>query len=390
MQRSHYQHGSVVLDSRTKTWFFRYRLEGRQKSVRLGKFATKSAALHAAEPVRTRINNTREEEKPLVAALWKMYQQEKMPRKEATGLAYSCWMRNHILPRWGETPITALQPRVVELWLKGLTLAPKSRVHIRCLLSQLYDYAQWAGIVPPTERNPISLVRIEHATRRRKPRSLTVEEFQRILDHLKEPLRSMAILAVSLGLRASEVLGLQWKHVDWLNQRLAIEQRIYRQRVDSTKTAGSSAELHVDRSVLQILKDWRQISQFRGEEDWMFASPIQLGRLPISYPWFWRSFSNAAIKAGVGPLGTHTLRHTYRSWIDSVGTAAAVQQKLMRHSDIRTTMNVYGDVVDDRTKEAHSKVAALVFGDRSPRKQVSEESGIQRLAIKVGSAVYSD
>jgi integrase len=66
-------------------------------------------------------------------------------------------------------------------------------------------------------------------------------------------------------------------------------------------------------------------------------------------------------------------RHTYRSWIDSVGTALAVQQKLMRHSDIRTTMNVYGDVVDDRTKEAHGKVAALVFGDRSPRKHVAEE-----------------
>ena len=70
-------------------------------------------------------------------------------------------------------------------------------------------------------------------------------------------------------------------------------------------------------------------------------------RLPISYPWFWRSFRDAAIKAGVGPIGTHTLRRTYRSWIDLVGTSVAVQQKLMRHSDIRTTMNVYGDVVDD-------------------------------------------
>jgi integrase len=93
----------------------------------------------------------------------------------------------------------------------------------------------------------------------------------------------MAILAVSLGLRASEVLGLQWKHVDWLNHRLAVEQRIYRQHVDSTKTAGSSAELHVD-VFLRLLKAWHQMSQFQGEEDWMFASPIQLGRPPGSAP----------------------------------------------------------------------------------------------------------
>lgn len=123
------------------------------------------------------------------------------------------------------------------------------------------------------------------------------------------------------------------------------------------------------------MKEWRQASQFRGEEDWMFASPTQLGRLPLSYPWFWRCFNDAAIKAGIGPLGTHTLRHTYRSWMDSVGTPIAVQQKLMRHSDIRTTMNVYGDVVDGRMKEAHSKVAALVFTSTAPEKDSPEDQG---------------
>jgi integrase len=55
------------------------------------------------------------------------------------------------------------------------------------------------------------------------------------------------------------------------------------------------------------------------------------------------------------------MRHSYRSWLDAVGTGIAVQQKLMRHSDIRTTMNVYGDVVTDEMQRAHSKVVALAF-----------------------------
>jgi len=193
-----------------------------------------------------------------------------------------------------------------------------------------------------------------------------VEEFQKVLGYLKEPLRSMTIVAVSLGLRASELLGLKWKHVDWLNSRLSVEQRIYRQQVDDTKTRESSGQLNLDASVLRVLKNWRQVTQFRGEEDWIWASPTQLGRLPISYPWYWRCFNDAAIKAGIGPLGTHTLRHTCRSWMDSVGTPIAVRQKLMRHTDIRTTMNVYGDIVDDRMKEAHSKVAALIFTSTAP------------------------
>ena len=61
------------------------------------------------------------------------------------------------------------------------------------------------------------------------------------------------------------------------------------------------------------------------------------------------------------PLREQSSRHSYRSWLDAVGTAIAVQQKLMRHSDIRTTLNVYGDVVTDEMAEAHSKVVRLAI-----------------------------
>jgi integrase len=54
-------------------------------------------------------------------------------------------------------------------------------------------------------------------------------------------------------------------------------------------------------------------------------------------------------------------RHSYRSWLDAVGTPMAVQQKLMRHASITTTMNIYGDVVTDEMAEAHSKVVHLAL-----------------------------
>jgi len=75
----------------------------------------------------------------------------------------------------------------------------------------------------------------------------------------------------------------------------------------------------------------------------------------------WLEFQRAAKAAAIDRLGTHSLRHSYRSWLDAVGTAIAVQQKLMRHSDIRTTLNIYGDVVTNKMAEAHAKIVRLAL-----------------------------
>src|SRR5260370_17442856 len=111
--------------------------------------------------------------------------------------------------------------------------------------------------------------------------------------------------------------------------------------------------------MMDVLKARKQATQFSGADDWMFASPVQLGRLPFSYTGVLHVFQKAAQRAGIGVIGTHTMRHTYRSWLDAVGTTVAVQQKLMRHSDVRTTMNTYGAAVTDEMAQAGAKVPRL-------------------------------
>jgi integrase len=68
----------------------------------------------------------------------------------------------------------------------------------------------------------------------------------------------------------------------------------------------------------------------------------------------------AAKAAEIPPLTTHTFRHTYRSWAGVTGIPVALIKDLMRHSDIRTTMNVYGSPVDAALREAHSKIVQMV------------------------------
>jgi integrase len=149
--------------------------------------------------------------------------------------------------------------------------------------------------------------------------------------------------------------------MDWINGELIVERGIVCQQVDDVKTAESRKTLVISSDLLEGVNAWKQATQFSSHEDWMFASPVQLGRLPWSYDQVWRKYRKAAELAGIGQLGTHSLRHTYRSWLDSVGTPAGVQQKLMRHSDIRTTMNVYGDAATADMAEAHGKVVRLAL-----------------------------
>jgi integrase len=291
------------------------------------------------------------------------YLQEKAPTRQDTRRSYQVWLRCHILPNWGDKQITDLQPRPVEMWLESRVLSPKSKAHIRGVLSRIWDYAMWRGDVPP-QRNPMSLVDIRGASKRtRKPRSLSIEQAQKFLSNLPQPFYEIALLCLLLGLRISECLALRWVDVDWLNLRLSIDRSIVNQNVENVKTTESRRNMPLDPSLMNVLKNWKQTTEFSAPGDWIFASPSRLGRLPWSYDQVWRAYQKAGAAGEIGRLGTHSLRHTYRSLLDSVGTPVAVQQKLMRHADIRTTMNVYGDVITTQESEALTKIACLALAN---------------------------
>jgi len=215
-----------------------------------------------------------------VGELIEHYRTEKMPKRFSTRHGYEAWIKNHIRPRWGESPITALQPREVELGLRSLPLAPKSRVHIRGVIRGLWEFAMWRGDVP-AQRNPMELVTIPCATKRRKPHSLTEDEFRKFVTHLSAPLDTIALLCVSFGLRISEARALRWSDVDWLGGTLQIVRGIVRSHVGPVKTAESERQMSIDPQLLTILKSWKQITQFAAEDDWMFASPIKLGKAAL-------------------------------------------------------------------------------------------------------------
>ncbi len=372
-KRRRFQSGWLNLKARKngpEVWVLRYRetlKDGRTKtrSVSLGtikQYPSESLARRASMSFVLSMNDKKTPELSVsFGALMQRYLSEELPERHSTASRYRCWLKNHIEPKWRDFPIESIKPLLVEDWLKKLDLAPKSKAHIKTLMHVLFNAAmRWELI--PYQHNPMSLVRVKDSSKRlREPKFLTAQEFCALLEHIPEPFRTMCIVAMCLGLRVSEVLGLKWTDIDWEGMRIAIRQAYVYGRQGDVKTRTSQKWMPLDRSLAEKLRQHRlRFASRPSIENWVFANP-ETGK-PY---WPGRVQENwlvpAAAKVGIGRIGWHTFRHSHSTLLHALGVYLKVQQELLRHADIRTTMNIYTQAVPAALREANSKVVRLVI-----------------------------
>ena len=208
------------------------------------------------------------------------------------------------------------------------------------------------------ERNPVDLVRQSRKTLK-TPRTLTPAEFRALLAQLVEPYKTMVLTVVCLGLRVSELLGLQWADIDFENLTVKIQRSVVEGEVNETKTEASQSTLPLDPDLAEILISHRFNSSLKANSDYVFAGASGKARWPDSM--LTDHLKPAAVKAGIGKIGWHTFRHTYSTMLHALGTKPAVQKELVRHADIRTTLNIYTQAISAEKREAASRVASALW-----------------------------
>jgi len=193
---------------------------------------------------------------------------------------------------------------------------------------------------------------------------LTPDEIQALIAGLaREPCRTLVIVAVSTGLRCSELFALKWCDFDWERLTILVRRAIVDGVVGDVKTKYSQSGLPLDPALADILFSWKRASQFAQESDWVFASSQKAGEVPLrSGSMLATQIKPAAKVAGLGDaIGWHTFRHTYSSTLRQLGVDVKAQQELLRHADIRTTMNVYTQAVSEQKRKAHSSVVRMML-----------------------------
>jgi integrase len=368
MKRTRYQFGTVAQKPRKKgpdLWVYRWQEDGRRKSAVIGtleEFPSRAEALKKAEALQMRANPDRRPLGPVsFGTLVDRYIAEELSAgvRHSTKRSYMSILNRHIRPKLADVPLPAVGPALIQDWLRGMQAAPKYKAHIRSLLHRLYEKAMFWGLLD-IERNPMDLVEIRGSSKRRKnPVILTIEQYYALLELLLEPYRTMVIVAQCLGLRVSELLGLKWKDVNFEKLTLSVRRSVVNAEVDEVKTDFSQDELPLDPDFATILRAWKRQCR-ETAEGWVFPSPVT-GQPYHASPIQQDYIRRAGRKLGLGDIGWHTFRHTYRAWLDATGAPLGVQQKLMRHADIRTTMNVYGDALMESKRKANSKVVRMVL-----------------------------
>jgi integrase len=376
-QRTRYQFGWLRRKPRQRgpdVWVWVYRSKGssgksKENAVIVGNVAqypTTAEAWRATEGLRLAINTAQRTEAISFNAVIDRYLREKLPKRHSSASKYRSWLTHHVQPKWGNVPIRNVKPLLVEEWLSGLDLAPKSKGHIRSIMHILFNWAMKWELIDLDKMNPMKLVRVEGSSKRlRQPRTLTVKEFRSLLERLVEPIRTMCIVAACLGLRASELAGLQWGDFDWGNRQVHIQRGFVIGHVDEVKTTNSNRSLPVHRALATLLLEYKnETAPHSKDTDWLFPSPYGTGR--PRWPWtIQRDYLlPAGIRAGLGRIGWHTFRHSYSTLLRSLRVDLKVQQELLRHADIRTTMNIYTQAMPDAMRRANSRVVEMVLPER--------------------------
>lgn len=218
-------------------------------------------------------------------------------------------------------------------------------------------------------KNVAGLVRVPKPRKRRiKPWS--VDEARRFLEHTgagDDPLAAAWVLVLVLGLRRGEVLGLTWDAVDLDAGELHVSRQLQRASGSllhrETKTEDSDDYLPLPGlcvSALRLRRQQQERARKAAGKLWQesrglvfttrYGTPIEPGNLT-------RMFAPRCRRAEVREIPLRNTRHTCSSLLVALGVHPRVAMKILRHSQISMTMEVYASASDEQTREALQNLA---------------------------------
>ena len=255
-----------------------------------------------------------------------------------------------------------LAPIHVERLLQSKSrLSPKTRRNLVGLLQGIFSLAEDDDLI---EKSPVRDRHKPVVPKREKP-VWTPEQVRAIIGSVSERHRALFACAALTGARLGELLGLQWKHIDFDGRKLRIEQSLWRGTLVDPKTQGSFRTVLFGEALAKALTNHLQDSKHIGPEDFVFSKPDgstldpDVLRRDVPYS----ALDRLGIPHGARTAGFHTFRHSVASFINAETGNLKLAQKMLGHSNLSTTADIYTHTTQESEREAALAVERAIFGD---------------------------
>jgi integrase len=249
------------------------------------------------------------------------------------------------------------------------------------VMRQVFKYAVKWGYL---QQNPMADKRIElprgSTKRLKKPQQLTAAQFFYLLSLLGPREKVAVCFAGWLGPRVSEAFGLQWGDLDLQEGVVTFRRGFVQGRITPLKTEASRTSMALPEDVREALLAWRKLTPYGRDEDWTFASPHTKGRRPYWPGQLWKDHIQPVLEAaGLPNIGWHGFRHSVTAWGKVAGLELQEVKALLRHENILTTSNIYGDVELEAKREMQRRLVRFV--SEQAQLQAKAAGGEQYAAI---------
>jgi integrase len=177
-------------------------------------------------------------------------------------------------------------------------------------------------------------------------RALGRGELATLLQLLPARWRTFFWLLAATGLRVSEAIALQWRHLDLdgSSPHVKVRRGFVRGRMEPPKSRHGWREVPLEHALVLALREHRRTSEWPGEEDLAFPagngavmSPGNLRR---------RVLKPAAEEACVSWVGFHAFRHTCATLLFAEGRNAVQVQRWLGHHSAAFTLATYVHLLD--------------------------------------------
>jgi len=280
--------------------------------------------------------------------------------KHSTSRGYAYLLRKYLLPYFGEFKLTEITRQMVQAFVAqiGQRLSSKSVALVKNCLSKVFSTAiEWGYL----EQNPATGVRLPARISKHEPIVLTPDQIQQLTAELREPCRSMVLIAVLTGMRRGELFALRWSAVDFGQKLIHVRESVYDGHFSSPKTRSSFRKIPMSEALEQLFIRLKGTNA--ASENLVFAS--KNGKTPLRPENVLKRIIHPACeRLGLPKVGWHDLRHTSATLLHQ-HEPLRVAQEILGHSDLQTTLG-YTHVLPGRQREAMKRLEQVVLFPNVP------------------------